>query len=221
MFQYFNFYVKDYNIYISLAKYNYMPKFTYNLKTRSEETRVFFDLEAENEIFSYDMLLDFDSKDISEYSKMIKEIEWVLKTFDEENICYSVLPSGNNFQIVIPDNNFDTRKIFKRLDEKSYNYRILKIVKNLKKRLNLTTLDLSGIGHLFKIMKCPYTLVGDKVVLPIENFENFSYNDVFYKTVRKNIDLRDRGLCLKNDNGIDQNHKNFENFVEKYYLEVD
>lgn len=200
-FDYFNFFERDYNIYISVAKYNYIPPFTLNLSKRSKETQKWFNSDKPNlERYDYNLLFDFDDK----YRiKKNNEWEWIIDKIGmiknikkviilAKSTPYYIIPSGNNFQLVA---------------ENVSNLNITDIKKwtqKFKDKNKLLFLDMSGIGHAFKIMKCPYSMVGENVCLPMINISDKAfkdYNNFDSNIILKEIKLGFRGIP-KHNNGI-------------------
>lgn len=218
-FEKFDFYNRDYNIYISLAKYSHIPNFTYNLSERSKETNKWFHNQARSEIFEYDILLDFDMKKIENFNYMKNKVQLITNLLYINNICFSVYPSGNNFQIIIYSCNFDlgTDKLipFSKV-----------FVEKIKERFNLEFLDLKGMGIFNKLRKCEYSLVSDKVVLPIKNdlvdIEDKVYS-MQYDLIDSNIVLRTeqikhRGQCIFNHNP-EQNIIAMKIFLKRFWID--
>ncbi len=131
------------------------------------------------------------------------------------------------FQIILPFENFKLRtglsKYFTKniAQVKSFNYFAKKFVTDFKERFGLKYLDLKGIGTYNKIMKCPYSLVEDKVVLPLqtEKLNNFHYYNMDCNKVLKSVFMFKRGLCKHNDFGIEKNQHNMSVFLYTYFLE--
>lgn len=162
---------RNYNIYLSLAKYDFIPAFTLNLKERSAQTSKWFRESAHLHLMSYDMLLDFDRHKTTSSEKLQNEVYKMSCILDLYQIKYLMYPSGSGFQIIIDSCNFpkiDFNKI-KRQTEL------------IKKRFNISSLCLVGIGHMTKIRKCEYSIVNNKLVTPLNNLQlsKFSYSDVF------------------------------------------
>lgn len=222
MFQLFNFFEKNYNIYISLANYENIPHFTYNLKLRSEETNIWFKESAKKEITGYDILLDFDSEKVENYREMIEEIGKIISLFELEKIPYWIYPSGNNFQIILPSYLMPIKSnIDQHLKE------IKEIFTRFKGVFELKYLDLIGLGVYNKISKCPYSLVNDKVVLPLRCYGKmetyitkfFNYEEVDSNTVLKTTQIKNRGICLNNMDSIDNEiESRFRKFLIRYWL---
>lgn len=220
MLEMYNTKKKDDNIYISVCNYETIPFFELDLNSRSRYTRKWFSGDALYSMYNYDIFLDFDSKQLG-YLRMTKQIKKTVDVLNKFNITFYVIFSGSNYQIVIKTynlfNNFST------LDKQKDNFKILKLTKSLKERLTLTCLDLTGIGVPNKVMKCPYTIVYDKVCLPlgkgqIENLE-FLHPDFFYiNNVTKKIKLNRRGIKLNNFLNEENSDKNFENMCKELIL---
>lgn len=211
-FQVFGFYNKNYNIYISVARYSNIPMFTPNLKERSTETSEWFRKEAKSKIINYDLLLDFDSKSQREWLKMKDQVFRTAKSLEISKVIFYLIPSGNNFQIVI-DSNFIPSIMTKSLQ----------IVKNMIEVLNMTYLDTKGIGSEFKIMKCPYSLVDDRVCLPLDNLTYFDwdmrYNDFDCIRVLNKVPLKKRGLRQFNFLHFQDGKENFIKWLLNYSLD--
>lgn len=198
-FDVFDFFETDYNIYISVSKYKFIPPFTFNLKYRSEQTSNFFKTEAKDQIYNYTYLFDFDSRYrekinnkyewIHDRNEMIKEVLklCVFLSTSKQFKTFDVIPSGNNFQV------------------QTQNYRhtkaeaVKKHILEIKERLNLKFLDKSGLGHDFKIMKCPYSFVGNVVCLPLFQVSEKLLNDYSAfesENVLKTVNIYKRGMNL-------------------------
>ena len=218
-FDTFGFYKKDYNIYISSAKYIEIPSFTYNLKERSEQTSNFFE-RSFNSITEYDCLLDFDRGERS-YIQMFTEVLLMKKILDCERVIHYIIPSGNNFQIVIPSEAFSFDRVFSNTDlDNSFNGKLKKIVENIKTNLKLKCLDLKNNGVHNRIMKCPYSLVRTRVCLPLFDIKDFKYTEMDSTEVLNKVFLKNRGIHYFNDFGEEKNRKNLNKFIYKYYLDV-
>jgi len=210
LFDLFKFHDKDYNVYISCAKYSRIPPFTYDLSERSKQTKFWFDTSAKEDIISYDLLLDFDSKE--NRKDYLKELKGFYNLLEKEKVCFYIIFSGNNYQIVIPDNCLD-----KPILEDTIFINRKELATKIKEMFNLKYLDVSGVGVFNKIMKCPYSLVFDKVVLPLKKFNG---NDINFnaENVLTIVFVTNRGLQLHNDFGDISNKENFNKFCKKYYL---
>lgn len=205
-FEAFKFFERDYNIYISVARYTDIPTFTYDLTKRSTETKFWFETVAEKNQYDYNILLDFDNRyrvntnKVEEYRTggevyktkkhewvinrlgMLNDIKKVLKLLDAP---FYIIPSGTNYQIVINNEDKLTKK------------EVEEYIRNLKVRYNLQFLDLAGVGHAFKIMKCPYSLAGEIVCFPLRYISKRTLNDYNYfdcNNILKNEKLAYRGI---------------------------
>lgn len=215
-FRVFNFFEKDYNIYISSALYKELPMFTYNLKERSNQTQEFFHSQIQDYVIGYDCVLDFDVKTSLDYFDMIAEIKFLLSILDFERIKYYIIPSGRHFQVTIPSDTFPFSKIFDK-SEHSFQNRIKVFTENLIDVMKLKYVDLKNVGVLNRIVKCPYSLVLDKVCLPLISFNNFHYELVDCNTVLKNVILKERGIYQFNN--YEHNVNNMDKFIDKYKLQ--
>jgi len=199
IFEEMGFYEKNYNIYISCAKYVHIPNFTFNLSKRSEETLKWFHDIAIHHIISYDFLLDFDSEK-KNYDIMINEVLGLLYLFKKYNIKCFIQNSGyKNIHIVIPKENFNSTE------------NIL-FVNSLINRFSIKTLCSTGIGVYNKIFKCPYSLVNDIVVLP-QSIDKILFEKEICRMdtqeVLNNIMLKNRGFYFSNYSGVDENYYKF------------
>ena len=181
-FNYFRFFKKDYNIYISVAKYSHIPMFTYNLSERREEMTSWRNGEYKQYLIDYSFLFDFDEhkfisdgtergrKTVFNRSKMIEELFFIMDRLKKTGIKHYIVPSGKNFHIV-------GQNI---LADRTKPEEIKKLIIAMKENYNLEYLDLSGCGHHFKIMKCPYSLVGETCVFPLDKFHIENISDYNY-----------------------------------------
>lgn len=209
-FRFCSFEKKNYNIYISCAKYNNIPNFSFSLKIRSSQTGKWFKDVALDEIYAYDLLLDFDCKDEVYRNEYKRQIQQFFSILSMEKVKFYCIPSGNNFQFVIPSKiyGFD-----KRIENKTF-IRPLLLATKLKRKFRLKFLDLKGIGYYNKLMKCPYSIAGDNVVcIPISNCFFNDVNDFKIDKVLNGCKIKDRGLYYINN---DSTAKEFNDFLKKY-----
>jgi hypothetical protein len=155
--KFYSMYGRDYNFYISVPYYNIIPFFDLNLKERSKHTSKWFNNIAETEIFNYDICLDFDTK--TRFLEMTKELKLIVNLLLENEVSFYIIPSGNNFQILIYNFNLLDRE------------QILIFQESLKVKHNLKNLCMIGTGALFKLMKCPFSFSNDIVLLPLDLIE--------------------------------------------------
>lgn len=220
VFKLFNFFEKDYNIYISLAKYDRIPNFTVNLKKRSNETSDWFNNKSFKSIIEYDMLLDFDRKHIKNkkmsYLDMENEVKMMVKILDYFKIEYWVYPSGNNFQIIIPSEIFEFNRDFDRiLNQNTFNFKIRYLTQKIKETFRLKSLCMIGIGVHNKISKCPYSLIDNNVALPLYDLDKFNYNKMDCNSILYNYPIYKRGLIIHNNMGLENNKENMIRFLNK------
>jgi len=218
-FEMFNFFDKNYNIYISCAKYSDIPIFNFNLKKRSEETCKWFNFESYKNITSFDMLFDFDckDKDRKKYNTQLTNFCTLLK---KNKIPFYIFFSGNNYQIIIESevwnyNNINlNRKI---IPEVKY------IIENIRNRFGLYYVDVVGVNVSNKIRKLPYSLVNNYICLPLHYInKNSFYTNTKKKysmtEVMKKIRIEYRGLKMFCDLDRETNQKNFKRFLKKYHI---
>lgn len=209
LFNFYRFSDRDYNLYISVAHYTHIPFFTMALKERSKFTSEWFNNQSQNNIFNYTLLLDFDSH--GNFIDMKLEVLKILKLLIKEKVSFFIIPSGHNFQIHI--------------DNTLYNYEeIFTITESLKMKYNLKTLCMAGIGTPNKLMKCPYSIVGNIALIPlsldmIKNFMEWNYSKVF----DSNNILKTKSDYFKYTHHINYlndeiSKQSLTNFVNKYKL---
>ncbi len=188
-FDKFDFFNKNYNIYVSVSKYTNIPKFTLNLKERSKETNRWFSEQAHVERFNYDILLDLDfNEKIDYWLVFLSKCNKMINLVNNYKIAYTIYPSGTGIQIVVYNPNFGEFGID----------RVKKITTRLKKRFAIPYLCLNTIGQTTKIRKCEYSLVYDRVCLPLNDINTFSYSDIDSNTVLRTQHLYNRGLLIHN-----------------------
>lgn len=198
-----NFKNENYNIYISLAQYKNIPQ---------KDIKKWFKEESINNIESYDLLLDFDfNEDINSYSIYLLQLEVFFNFLLLNKVCFYIIPSGRYYQIILPNNIWEFKPENNKIIQKGKD-----IISQIKLRFNLDFLDLKGVGVHNKIMKCPYSLVNDIICIPLKEFN--VYYDNFKIKNNKTDCFIDRGLCLYNDFGTEQNKINFKKFCEKNFI---
>lgn len=208
-FEIFGFYRKNENIYISVAKYNHIPIFTPNLSKRSEFTNLWFRNEAKKEFVNYDLLLDIDIRKQTRFTEIKKKTLLLLRALHRYEVPFYFYPSGTGFHIIIPAElvNFPREK-----------HKLL--IKEFQEKLEYDFIDSNGIGNLTKIRKCPYSLVDDRICLPIDNYEHFlnwyqydltDSNDHLFTT-----NFRNRGLKIINLSYLENGTEKFNNFLSDF-----
>lgn len=202
IFDIYNIYENDYNIYLSVAKYSEIPMFNLDMRIRSKETSKWFEEKAKESIVEYDLLLDFDL-DIKKIFLIKNNLLRIFHLLNFEEIMFNTYPSGTGFQLNAKSN---------------LPIEIIKdVTKTIGERFNLKTLCTKGIGTISKIRKCEYSLVNDNVVLPFESEKTIlSYNPNLYSanTILAKTLLFNRELCFFNPY---KKQITFE-FIKKYKL---
>lgn len=142
------------NLYVSVAKYKNIPKFTFNPQKRRDETSEWFNSNS-NEIMSFDLFFDFDLGKDDTWESLIKEVNELKEYLDDYQVPYFVFFSGNKgVQVVIDGEYIEINEI-----KEGNVFPHKKVVENIKESLNLKTLDLSNNGEKSKLRKLPYSLV--------------------------------------------------------------
>lgn len=208
---------KNYNIYISCAKFKDIPPFTFNLGIRSAETRQWFENEALDLITDYDLLLDFDCPDNRIRKDYLMEVKTVHDLLNQNAICFYIIHSGSGYQIVIPSSVYGFEKEKEIVDSKTFRKPYI-LIREIKETFSLKYLDISGIGVYNKIMKCPYSLVDNTVCLPLNNFSGQDFNFSSQYVLRV-YPIKERGLCLHNNYGEQRNKDLFFKFCKKFGIE--
>lgn len=175
----------NYNLYLSVANYKYIPPFPLNPEIRSIETSKFFSV-AYKYIGSYDIFFDFDIIKENDFNDMKIEILNFLSAFCGCN--YLILASGTGIQIIFNSLQFPE---FEKQDfflNKIYHYKIAEKIEDLKKKLNLKFLCCSGIRLLTRFRKCEFSLneTTPVLLLTIEEFKKFTYDKI------KNMSFKER-----------------------------
>lgn len=189
-FNAFSFTEKPYNLYCSVATFENLPMFSYNPSKRKEEQDAFFHGSGFDLcIKGYDFVIDLDNKDLNEAYLDAKKVK---KVFDEFGLKYYLKFSGSRgFHFVVKDNNFFPKELTP--NEKVSLAEL--VIKNLKLIENIPSID-ETIYQATRILKCPYSLEGFNVALPLtdEQFANWRIEDMRIDSVYQNIKLMNRGL---------------------------
>lgn len=225
--------VKPYNLYVSCARFRYIPHFTEIFSERSKETQAWYwdksDKGAAANVISFDILLDFDfKKPFQENKKFIDELKNLMAILDENKVCYGVhISSLNGVHIIFygEDITVNQQIDFIRGPDSVFSLKVRSFVANIQERLNLSYLDIDyeetgvidfkKVGEWHKKRKCEYSIVGDKVIWP-SLIDNISF-PLSYDTCLK-LDLYNRGLVKINDFGQDKNREHFREFCRKLRL---
>jgi hypothetical protein len=193
-FRAFNFFKRKYNIYISSAHFNNMPLFSYDPKTRQEQSHKFRDT-YKDFMTGYDFFIDIDG-DPKDISGAYIEAKKIKEFFDAYKLPYYIKLSGKGFHFIIMSHFFSG--IFPDLFSRNLKFKTL--VLSLKKLLNLSLLDIT-VYDLRRVYKVAYSLdtKTGRVALPLsdEQFNNFDISCVLPENVLKN-GVRNRGLLIRN-----------------------
>jgi len=194
----FNFHERSYNLYTSVARYDYakmnkdlsFPPFSYNLAKRKEQGLLFNDI-ANKYMLAYDFVLDFDAHD--DFETCFEEVQIIKNQFDFFKVPYILRFSGRGFHMIIPHKFLPEREdIVKFLKESAM---------VLKQIYNLSSLDL-GIYDSRRVIKTPYSFDyrSGFVCLPLtdKEFEHFNPEFCSPESVLIIPQLYVRGSLLRN-----------------------
>ena len=202
------------NLYYSLSSLSQFPTFLYNMQLRkTTQEYIDFNNDYEKYIIAYDILFDLDNTNFEKAYADTKELKLLL---DNNKIAYNILMSGRKgFHIRIPYEFTHFEKF-----DVSYKDKIAMFIYLLKEIHSIESIDTSIID-LKRIAKLPYSLVGDRIILPLSDkeFDNFKIEDIQYGNVDI-YSLKQRGLLTRNHNQTPQELKqNFKKFFEEYEFE--
>lgn len=205
-FEKFRFYQRDFNAYISVSSFHDFPMFSFNPVERKKQLGDFFNLGGFEKCWAkYDFVMDIDNEDIS---KAHADASKVKKVLDEFSVPYSLRFSGRRgFHFLVKDELFfplntpNPEKV-----KIAYN-----IVKNMKEIEGIPSID-ETIYDKERLIKCPYTLTGENVCLPLtdEQFARFDVRKMNWAYVQMNFMLKNRGL-LERDKLI-----NFKGLIDTF-----
>ncbi len=202
------------NIYVSCATLKPIPKFTFNTRKRSEETRGWYRNEYNDFIISYDIFFDFDLVDT--WENLLKDVQKLKGYLDDYEVSYFVLFSGKKgIQLVVEGSYLDIKEI---IGGNVFPHKT--IVENIKNILNLKTLDLANCGINSRLRKVPYSLVGNNVALPLTDFQlkNFDIKKMDKDYILNNVKpLMRRGNLERNSNKkMEDKKKALKEFVDVF-----
>lgn len=201
------------NLYMSLAHLKYFPTASFNLNTRTEEQDyIDFGINYNKYIIGYDILFDIDASSMEEAYPETKAIKQIM---DEHKIAYAVYPSGRKgWHIRIPYE-------YTKYNNNSFNVNIIPLISDfiyyIKEIYGFSYID-DSITDSKRIAKLPYSLVWDKVILPLDDREFESFNPDMISINNLNIDsLRNRGLLIRKHGLSDEElRQNFQNMIDKF-----
>lgn len=220
------------NLYLSVAKYKNIPRFTFNPKDRRKETSKWFSSNS-SDITAFDLFFDFDLGEGDTWESLIKEVNSLREYLEEYNVPYQVWFSGNKgVQVVIDGDYLKIDKI-----DRGNIYPHKTIVENIKEALNLKTLDLSNNGEKSKLRKLPYSLVIPNqkgipkeeflkipenqmnVCLPLTNeqIEKFKLDDMKTVSVLNKVNLTNRGTLERfSELNLMEKKQNVAEFIKMF-----
>lgn len=201
-------------MYISCAKYNFIPLFTNDLRERSSETVIWFNNTARNSIISFDMLFDFDKKD-NDIDSFYNELYAFQELLINEKITFYIVFSGKNFHFIIPN-------VFSEWNENIMNF-LKNFYLQLKERFKLKYVDLVGTDNFSKIRKLPYSISDNKVCKVLVNIDEYFNNkkccdiDYFLENINE---IPFYNEFVFNLNEINNTYFNLVKFCNKFNIEV-
>src|SRR3990167_532993 len=200
------------NMYRTVAKVKEIPRFTFNPKLRSAETGKWFEEEFDNLVYDYDLFLDFDGESKEELLKVLEEVKKVKAYLDSYQVPYYIQFSGKKgFHLIIDGKYMPKFKI-----EEGIVQPHKRIGEFIKEGFRLKYLDLRNTGISNRLTKVSYSLVGNNVVLPINDkqIENFDIHMVDLEIVMLNETLIRRGTLERfPELSQEQKIKNVQEFV--------
>ena len=203
------------NLYISCAKYTYIPTFIFKLSERNEETKEWFSNGAKKSIYDYDMLFDFDNPNRKNREDFINECQAFFNLLNVNKVCFFVIMSGKNFHFVIDGDTWG----FNKDDLENSLKNCKQIVLNIENILGLKYLDTKGVGMLSKLRKCPFSLVEHKVCILMDEITDVkTYAEELLKRDDKTF-FQNYKFKKQNDLGTEQNKKNFQDFLKYNFIE--
>ncbi len=137
------------NMYISVAKLDSIPKFTYNRAERGRETSKWFRGDYYTSVIEYDLFMDFDRGEGEDWGIILQEIKQFKDWLDLNKLPYYMVFSGKNgFQIIIPYKylpqlHFEVDEIGQGKEGSIYQY-LKKVQESIKEVFSLKHLDLSN-----------------------------------------------------------------------------
>lgn len=202
-FDAFHFYERPYNVYYSLATFKKINRFSFEPNMRKIQ-RTEFNLNAINNMSSFDFGLDFDAKDLEHWHDAWLDAKKIKDDLDFFGVAYSIkFSGGKGFHIRIPYSSLPNHlKITSDINDVDNIFIFLKTIAELMSvHYDLKTLDL-GVFDPRRIWKCDYSITCDTglVVFPLSDFqfENFNLNIVSPITVLKG-GIRNRGILIRNN----------------------
>jgi len=209
----FNILKRPRNFYISCAFHSKLPVLSDNLRTRKEtpEYQNFNDNYIDS-VVNYTMFFDFDGRNGADFYNDTVIVKELLESY---KVPFYILPSSfSGIHIVIPSLYLPQKPIMELINDIGN-----KILPNIKAVYDLKSLD-CDIIDLKKLRKLEYSpIVDGSVCLPLsdEEFKNFNKDMIKIENVLEKINLKDRGLFLRQYNlSTEQLKANVEAFWKDF-----
>ena len=211
-FEAFSFYTRTYNLYYSLATYERIQLFSFNIRTRKEQ-RLAWNQSAISNTASFDFGIDFDD-DEKNVRKAWEDAKKVKDFFDSYSVPYTIKFSGSKgFHITVPSHVLPKLRITDDVDDEMSLFNYLKdLATMLMLKFEAETIDL-GIFDPRRIWKTDYSWVCESglISLPLsdEQFDKFTLGMCEPLTVLK-AGIRNRGNLMRQGN-----REGFKRMVEE------
>lgn len=210
---------KPVTYYCSLTNYDFIPKFSFNLLQRKEQTRKWMISGERKKSYSgMDFGIDLDCKD-TDYKDAYEELEKIMKLYDGVGVKYAFWMSGaHGFHIIIP-----YEEVIKAFDYTPTEQQLLTFYETLASKIK-TTLKLQYLDESVytatRVFKLPYGLTKDGIViLPLNKTTYQELKEEKLELtplhVLKNVVIKNRGVYLNNKDS-DKSFKNLIKKIEKY-----
>lgn len=219
IFRILDVYKKEYNIYISTARYSYIPPFSKKEERKKSLDKWFS--EIHKYIIDYDIFLDFDYDESIKPFVFKNQVNRMFKILKKEKVPFLCHPSSDSgYQIILPSESFiDNKKFYSKLDKKKgFNDYAKSLVLSLKDNFHLKFLDTIGVGSLNKIKKCPYSICQNTILTPMNVFRKSSiFTKIDVNSLLNTLSFN-KIIYYNNYANKETTQKNMNEFLNKYKL---
>jgi len=206
-FERFYFYEVPRNLYMSVATLKNIPIFSYNMEQRRKEPQyIEFNKNYKNYVDGYDLFLDVDFQDYEDLKKNYWQVLKINEVFTEYKLpfwCMNSSLKGIHFHIPSSYMPFEwgIDKLLEILNQVAYNFKGI---------YSADRIDTS-IFDIKRLCRCAYSYSCDgSICLPLDDNQilNFKPKMVEMENVLKTIQIRNRGLLVRNVNLGEETLKN-------------
>jgi len=215
LFSRYNVYTQNYNLYFSLASYDWMPYFSLDWQERKEDKKEWAQTSASH-MEGFDFGIDFDMKGQNR-KQVWKETKKVLDIFNSYKLPFILLNTAHGFQFRITQEFWKNKPKDLYYNESGKNY-FWKMMVSLKESEKLKCLDMNCIPDSARIFALPYSLktLEDETnvaVLPLsdQQFKDFAIEQAISTNALHSIKIMNRGLLQREGTA-----KNVEQFLLDY-----